>query len=95
MEKDSFFCSECGILVELEDIFLEEHYLDEPSILDFSELTPPDQLIDLISDESSPDLAPIPPISPRSSPLPTFPLSLEPTVSTFVESNILRLVVLV
>ena len=36
--------------------------------MDFSEVTPPKELIDLISIESSLDLTPSPPISPLSSP---------------------------
>jgi len=64
----------------------EEHSLDEPSNVDFSEVTPPDELNDPFSDESHPDLGPAPPMTPLSSPLPLFLPSLDPPESTFVES---------
>ena len=41
-----------------------------PFDMEFSEVMPLDELSDLISVESTPDLAPSPPISPLSSPLP-------------------------
>ena len=52
-----------------EDTFSEVHSLDEPSDVEFREVTPPDELDDPISIESSLELAPIPSISPLSSPL--------------------------
>jgi len=45
------------ILVELDDTFSEEHSLEEPSIAEFSEVSPHIELHDPISDESSLDLA--------------------------------------
>lgn len=71
-EIDASFVDQCGTLVESEDVFSEEHSLNKPYVVDFSEVTPPDEPSDLVFDECTPDLAPIPPISPLSSPLPLF-----------------------
>ena len=65
----------------------EERYLDEPSNVDFSEVTPSDELIDPIFVESTLNLAPIPPISSLSSSLPILLPSLDPPGSIFVESE--------
>lgn len=69
--------STCGILVESDDTFSEEHSLHQPFVMDFSEVTPPDELSDPISDESFPDLAPNSPISSLSSLFPIFPPSID------------------
>jgi len=55
--------------------------------VDFSEITPPEELLDPIHVESFLDLAPIPPITPLSSSLPIFVSSLNPPESTFIESE--------
>jgi len=51
-------------ILKSEDTFSDEHSLDEPSDVDFSEVTRLDELIDPIFDESLLNLAPTPPISP-------------------------------
>ena len=60
--------------------------------MDFSEITPPEELLDPIHVESFLDLAPIPPITPLSSSLPIFVSSLNPPESTFIESETIVLV---
>jgi len=53
--------------------------------MDFSEVIPPDELSDPISNEATLDLAPTTHISSLSSPLPIFLVSLDPIESTFVQ----------
>lgn len=77
------------ILVELDDIFSQPHSLDDPSIMEFSEFTPPKELIDPISVEFYPDLPHTSPISSLSSYLPIVHSCLDPPDSTFVESETL------
>jgi len=71
-ETDASLDDQCGTIVDLEDTFSEEHSLDEPYVVDFSEVTPPDELSDPFSNESHPNLGPGPPISSFFSPLPFF-----------------------
>ena len=71
-ETNASFDDQCVILVESDDTFSYEYSLDKLSIVDFSEVTPHDELIDPISNESTLDLFPTPPISPLSSPSPFF-----------------------
>jgi len=78
---------QCGMLVESEDTFSDEHSFDEPSDMEFSGISPYIELINPFCFESSPNLAPTPPISPISSPLPLFLPCLDPPKSTFVESE--------
>ena len=66
--------------------FIETHSLDEPSIVESSEITPHMQLIDPVSDEYSLDFAPTPPISPLLSSLPILSPSFDPFESNFIES---------
>ena len=65
--------------------FYEEHSLNEPAVVDFSEITPPEDFIDSIRMESSFDLAPTSPISPVSSSFSIIQFSLDPPESTFAE----------
>ena len=86
-EIDASLDDQCGILVELEDTFSKEHSFDEPSDVDVSEVSPHIELINTNSTDSFPDLAPIPPISPLSSPFSLFLPSLDLPEFTFVESD--------
>ena len=90
-DVDASFDDQCGILVESEDTFSEEHSFDEPSDMEFSEVTPHIKLNDSIFVESTLDLAPTPSISSLSSPLPFFLPSLDPPESNFVEFETLVL----
>jgi len=83
-ETDASFNDQCGLLVESKDTFFEEHSLDEPFDVEFSEVLPHMGLDDPISDESTLDLAPSPPIPSFSSPFPIFLPSLDPLKSTFI-----------
>lgn len=56
--------NQCSKLVKSNDPFFKEHFLDEPSIVDSSEVEPHMQLSDPNHIEFSLDLAPTPPISP-------------------------------
>jgi len=69
-ETDASSDDQCGIFVELENIYIKKHSFDEPFTVEFSEVTPHMELIDPISIEYSLDLAPTPPISS----LPSSPL---------------------
>ena len=51
----------CSTFVKSCDTLIEEHSFDEPFVVEFSDVTPL-ELIDPISDEPTPDLAPNPPI---------------------------------
>ena len=75
------------ILVELDDTFSEEHSLEEPSIAEFSEVSPHIELHDPISDESSLELAPTLVLSSLASPLPILHPSLDSPESTLVGSE--------
>lgn len=86
-KTDASSDDQCGILVESEGTFSDEHSLDEPSVRNFSEVTPLDELSDPFFDESSLDLAPTPPISSLSSPVPILLPSLDLSEPTFVESE--------
>ena len=68
-------------------MFSEEHSLDEPTYVEFSEVSPHIELVDPFSNESSSVLGPAPPISSLFSPLPIFLRSLDPPESTFIESE--------
>ena len=70
--------NQCGILVESHDTFSKEHSFDEPSVVEFSEVTHYVELTDLISDEFSLNLAPTYPVSPISFSLPFLLPSLDP-----------------
>ena len=59
--------------------------------MEFSEVSPQMELDDSISDDTN--LAPSPPISYFSSPLPIFLPSLDPSESTFVDSETSVLVI--
>jgi len=85
-ETNASLDDKCGILVESEDTFSEEHSLDEPYV-EFSEVSPHIELNNLISDQSFPDIAPPSPFSPLPSPLPIFLPSLDPLASTFADSE--------
>lgn len=89
-EKDGFkidasFDDQFGIIFESEDTFIEEHSLQEPYVVEFNEVTPPEELIDPISIEFSPNLAPTPPIPSLLSSLPTLPYSLDHLEAIFIE----------
>ena len=73
-ETDPNFDDQCGKFVKSEDTVIDGPSFDESSILEFSEVTPPQELTDLIHMESSFDLAPTPSISPFLLPS-LFPLS--------------------
>ena len=63
--------------------FLDDHFVDEPSIVDSSEVTPHMELSNPIDKESSLDLAPTPPVSPLSSRFVILHSSSDPPKSTF------------
>ena len=87
IETDDSFHTQCGIFVESDDTFTEDHSLNKPFDGDFIEVKPPEELIDLMSVESSLDLAPTPPISPLSPSLSILHPSVDLPESTFVESE--------
>ena len=66
LEIGASFDDQCGIFVELEDTFSEDHSLEEPYLVELSEVTPPMKVVDSTHAESSLDLAPTPPISSPS-----------------------------
>ena len=83
------------ILVELDDTFSEEHSFDEPSKVDFSEITPHIDLSDPISAESFPTLASTSPISSLFSSFPILLPSLGPLILLLKSLRLLFLAVLV
>lgn len=84
-ETNASFDDQCAIIVELEDTFSDEHSLDEPCIMDFSAVTPPNELIHPIYVQTSVEFAPILPISSLSSSLPILLPSLDPSEFDFAE----------
>ena len=83
-EPNASIDDQCCIFVESDDIFSDEHSLEESYVMELSEVTSPMELIDPIQVESSLNLALSPPISLPSSLL-IFYLSSDPPNSTFVE----------
>lgn len=63
-------------------MFFEDHFVDEPFIVDSSEVTPHMELSNPIHTESSLDLAPTAPISPISSCFSILHSSSDPPKST-------------
>lgn len=63
-------------------MFSEDHFVDEPFIVDSSEVTPHMELSNRIHMESSVDLAPTPPISRLSSCFSILHSSSDPPKST-------------
>ena len=86
-ETDASLYDQCDVFVESKDTYIEEHSFDEPSVAKFREVTPHMELDVPILIESSLDLAPIPSISPLSSPLLIFLPFLDPHESIFIESE--------
>ena len=52
-ETNASFDDKCGILVESENTFFEKHSADEPSIVEFSEVTYHMEFSDLIHMQST------------------------------------------